>query len=141
MNKYASKGFTLIELVMVTAIVAVLAGVAYPSYQQAVRDSRRAEVVTVLHRIALRQERWRARRAAYATSIAALCDCGSNNAFDNEYYTITVVTADASGFQLRAEAKTGTTQIADRAGGTSCARLSLTVGASSAKTPAACYSK
>lgn len=38
-----TRGFTLIELMIVVAIVAILAGVAYPSYRDSIDKSRRAE--------------------------------------------------------------------------------------------------
>ena len=38
-----TKGFTLIELMIAVAIVGILAGIAYPSYQDSVRESRRAD--------------------------------------------------------------------------------------------------
>lgn len=43
-----ARGFTLIELMIVVAIVAILASIAYPSYQESVRKSRRAEAGAVL---------------------------------------------------------------------------------------------
>lgn len=38
-----ARGFTLIELMIVVAIVAILAAVAYPSYRDSISKSRRAE--------------------------------------------------------------------------------------------------
>jgi type IV pilus assembly protein PilE len=50
-NQYSSKashGFTLIELMIVVAIVAILASIALPSYQEYVARGRRAEVKAAL---------------------------------------------------------------------------------------------
>ena len=43
-------GFTLIELMLVVAVVGILAAIAYPSYQEQVRQTRRAEVASLVAR-------------------------------------------------------------------------------------------
>jgi type IV pilus assembly protein PilE len=45
---YASQGFTLIELMIVVAITAILAAIAYPSYRDFVRRSDRADAKSIL---------------------------------------------------------------------------------------------
>jgi type IV pilus assembly protein PilE len=51
------KGFNLIELVVAIAIVGILAAVAYPSYNDSVRKSRRAEAKAALTELAQWMER------------------------------------------------------------------------------------
>ena len=56
-RKISGSGFTLIELMIVVAIVGVLAAVAYPSYKRSVEKSRRAEGKALVLDAANRQER------------------------------------------------------------------------------------
>lgn len=51
------KGFTLIELMIVLAIIGILAAIAYPSYRDSVRKSRRADAKTALLELASWMER------------------------------------------------------------------------------------
>ena len=55
MKKSLSHGFTLIELMIVVAIVAILASIAYPSYKDSVLKSRRAEARTALSELLQQQ--------------------------------------------------------------------------------------
>ncbi|PCD01359.1 type IV pilin protein [Halopseudomonas pelagia] len=65
MRKLKQAGFTLIEVMIVAAIVGILAAIAYPSYQEHVRQARRAEVATVLLESAQLLERHFTRHGAY----------------------------------------------------------------------------
>ena len=57
-QKRPHSGFTLIELMIVVAIVGILAAIAYPSYQEQVRKSQRAEAQAVLLEAAQFMERF-----------------------------------------------------------------------------------
>lgn len=52
-----TKGFTLIELMIVVAIVGILAGIAYPSYIDSVQKSRRSDATGALMGFANAMER------------------------------------------------------------------------------------
>lgn len=47
-----NKGFTLIELMIVVAIVAIMSAIAYPSYQQYIIKTKRADMMSEMHNIA-----------------------------------------------------------------------------------------
>jgi len=53
-----SKGFTLIEMMIVVAIVAILAAIAYPAYQNYILRTRRADGKELAMRIASAEERY-----------------------------------------------------------------------------------
>lgn len=65
-------GFTLIELMVVVVIVAILAAIVYPSYQDSVRKSRRAEAKALLNDAAARQEQYFTQNKQYASTLTAL---------------------------------------------------------------------
>lgn len=57
MSKRFGRGFTLIEVMIVAAIVAILSAVAYPSYLEYVRRGARAEARAAMLKMAQYQER------------------------------------------------------------------------------------
>lgn len=56
MVKRSLQGFTLIELMIVVAIIGVLAAIAYPSYQSYVIKTKRVDMMTEMQQIASRIE-------------------------------------------------------------------------------------
>ena len=68
-----NSGFTLIELMIVVAILGILAAVAITAYNSYVRRSRGAEATAMLADIRLKQEAYRGTFHHYATDISAAC--------------------------------------------------------------------
>lgn len=117
-----SAGFTLIELMIVVAIVSILLAVAIPSYNSQMRKSRRAEAKQILSDMQLQQEKWRSSHATYGTSTSVSTSNVPIPA-TSTYYTITLTTAaTATGYGYTATAVGA--QAAD-----SCGNLTLTMTA------------
>jgi len=123
-------GFTLIELMIAVAILAILTAVAFPSFLDSVRKGRRAEAVSGLAGLQQAQERWRTNNANYTTTIGNL-GVGSST----PYYDLTVSAPSANaadlaiGYIVTAVGKTGTSQAND----SQCRKLSVWVDRGSVK--------
>ena len=69
MKKYGANGFTLMEVMITVVIVAILAGIAYPSYTRFVAETRRSDATINLTRIAAQQEKFFTECGVYADTI------------------------------------------------------------------------
>jgi type IV pilus assembly protein PilE len=67
-----SRGFTLIELMIVTAVIAILAAIAYPSYTRYVLRAKRADAKQQLLQAAQWTERYLTANGRYPPDTAAL---------------------------------------------------------------------
>jgi len=70
MQSFRQRGFTLIELMITVVIVASLASVALPAYQEQVRRGHRAAAQTEMMDIANRQQQFLLANRAYADKVA-----------------------------------------------------------------------
>lgn len=83
-----SAGFTLMELMIVVAIVAILLAVALPSYENSLQKGRRAEAKAMLLDVANRQESFMLDRSTYTTDLTQL-NFTVPLLSENGHYTIT----------------------------------------------------
>ncbi len=134
-----SRGFTLIELMVVVAIIAILARIALPLYFNQVRKARRSEVEGAMQQLALAQERFRADCTTYATAFSFACPAGSAATFPtlaslytSSFYTLAIDAANTNATQYRMTAAPVGTQANDSASGSSCGTLTFDFGVTTA---------
>jgi type IV pilus assembly protein PilE len=87
------------------AVVSLLAAVAWPSFIESVRKSRRSEAFAAMAAIQQAQERWRASHQAYTSTWS---DLAASSATPKGYYTLALRTPaapdDRVGYDLVATA-------------------------------------
>jgi type IV pilus assembly protein PilE len=110
-------GFTLIEIMAVVVVVAILASVALPAFQDAIRKSRRTDATAALSMAQIEQEKFRNSCPHYAPGIANARVCDRSTPANSRlvtatespdgYYAISVVSATADDYTLRASGQNG----------------------------------
>jgi type IV pilus assembly protein PilE len=90
----ASRGFTLIELMIVVAVIGILAAIAFPSYQSQIRKSNRAAAQAVLMDVANKQQFYLSSQREYADTLAKLSVTPPTDV--TRWYDVTVTTDPAA---------------------------------------------
>ncbi|MFJ2715038.1 type IV pilin protein [Pseudomonas sp. NPDC087346] len=103
----SNRGFTLIEIMIVIAIIGIVITIGYPSLTEYMKKGRRAEIVSTLSEQAQILERFYSKNNVYtnATGLNA----------GNDFYTITPTITDQT-FLLTATRKAGSTMATDKCG-------------------------
>lgn len=132
-------GFSLIEIMVALAIVAILASIAIPSYTSYVMKSRRSDALEALLSVQHAQERWRADNLSYSANLADIGVCSScTTSFTSTggHYSVAISDASSTGFTATATALGG------QANDPGCATMTLTVANNaSTGTPTSCWQK
>lgn len=83
------RGFTLIELMITIAILAIIVAIAIPSYQNYIEKSRRADAHAALTNAAQQMERCYTRTNTYSS-------CSLPSTSPDGFYSLALVSADSS---------------------------------------------
>ena len=127
-------GFTLIELMIVVAILAIIVVLGYPSYRDQVMKARRADGKAFLLEIADRQERYYSDQSSYTTDIT---DLGFDDDIAPDGYYKAAITDDPTGDLTLSYTITVTplgSQLKDK-----CASFTVTSQGTRTASPADCW--
>ena len=119
----SQRGFTLIELMIAVVVVGILAAIAFPSFMDSIRKSRRSEAFTALNNVQQAQERFRSNNNAYTSNLTSsptdstTPGLGLTSSTPSGYYTIAITNAGPNTYTITATANSGTSQAQD----TNCA--------------------
>lgn len=93
-------GFTLIELCIVTAIIGVLASIAYPSFAGPLYKARRSDALVALMDLQMAQEQWRSGHGRYASQP----ELNAAPTSPQRHYQLNITNASTHGFDAVATA-------------------------------------
>jgi len=111
-----ASGFTLIEVMIVIAIVGLLAAVAYPAYQDHLRKGNRAAAQAFMMEVAQRQQSYRMNNRSYALTLETLGLALPDDVAP--FYTVAgtelgVISGPPQTFNLRLDPASGSVQVGD----------------------------
>ena len=143
-----SRGFTLLELMIVVVVISILAALALSGYQKQIRKSRRAEAKQIIGDYSLREEKYRSNNPNYTSSLTTLLNVSTApTTWGSGYYSLaisfpssgtcpdgTTALGSANSFTITA------TALGDQARDSGCTALEYTNTCGSvSKTPSDCW--
>lgn len=109
------RGFTLIEMMIVVAIIGVLAAIAYPSYQQYVIKTKRTDMMTEMQNIASEIEGRKLAQGSYS-AISAGVKTDFATAYPRQgtqLYDVTITDPLVAKWTITATPKIGSQMLSD----------------------------
>jgi len=116
------KGFTLTELMITVALVGILGAIAYPSYLDQVRKSRRTDAQAALINLAGLMEQHYSRNNTYANAsigTGTANDVLSSSDTPEDWYTLSIIAQTATSYTIQASPK------GDQVNDVQCGTLSM----------------
>ena len=106
MKKRETRGYSLVELMVVVAIIGIISAIAYPSYQSYMSDTYRGQAIADLEVCSMALERYYSDDFTYVGAViddsaGSLCPNTSPSS-GNTQYDLTLVAATASDFTIQA---------------------------------------
>jgi len=120
----SDRGFTLIELMVVVAILAIILAIAIPAYNSQVRHARRSEAMQILQDCVLREERYRSDHPTYGSG-AQLTAANLACQGANDYYNFAVNNPTATGFDVTGSAIANKGQDLDTQNSVDCSVMKI----------------
>lgn len=130
------------EVLIVVAIIGILATVAIPSMQDAMRASKRSDGIAASLSLQLAQEKFRGNCPLYADTLGSANSCTNqtinhSSASSDNYYVLTLSNVSGNSFKITA------TPQGDQAQDTTCNPMTITVSPTNPdglKEPVDCWS-
>jgi len=103
-------GFTLIEVLIVVAILGIIASIAIPSYGSYMTKTRRVDAITLLTEVAGEQQRFFSENNRYAETMTDMGYPNAEELSENGYYNVSVTASTPSSFTVTAQPVAGGAQ-------------------------------
>ena len=111
-----SKGFTLVELMIVVIIIGILSAIAFPQFLAQIEKARKGEAITTMSSVRKAEQAYYAVNGSYATSFPITADIDDDGTDDvvmaepsspNFTYSITAATSETAYIQAARTSDTG----------------------------------